>query len=157
MGRISNRQNRCFCFPCHAELQSFNRQETGSASDLNRPASPPREKLLRLSERDKQLLNEVKRIIEAHPNDEPVHLRRLSRMAGINEYKLKKGFRQLFSSTPVGYFLDLKMSQAKKLLLEPDSTVYGVAYALGYQHASNFCIEFKRRFGVTAGEFKRGG
>jgi AraC-like DNA-binding protein len=77
-------------------------------------------------------------------------------MTGINEYKLKSGFRQLFSSTPIRYFLELKMSQAKRLLLEPDSTINGVAYTLGYQHASNFCIEFKKRFGITALQFKKG-
>ena len=148
--------NRCYCFPCDTRLRKFNRQVMDCGSGINRPVSPER-KMLSLSERDKESLLEVKRIIESHPTDEPLHLTQLCRMTGINEYKLKKGFRQLFSSTPVGYLLERKMSQAKKLLLEPDSTVYGVAYTLGYQHVSNFCIEFKKRFGLTALQFRKEG
>jgi len=125
-----------------------------SGSGINRPVSPER-KVLSLSERDKESLQEVKRIIEFHPTDEPLHLTQLCRKTGINEFKLKIGFRTLFSCTPYSYFLELKMSQAKKLLLEPDSTVYGVAYTLGYQHASNFCNEFKKRFGVTPLQFRK--
>ena len=149
-------KRRRFCFPCHGELVSFIREEKVKASYLDVSFLKKSVKGLRLSERDKKLLYEVKRIIESHAPDEPLHLRQLCRKIGINEHKLKTGFRQLFSYPPCGYFLELKMSQAKKLLLEPDSTVNGVAYTLGYQYPSNFCVQFKRKFGMTAGEWRRG-
>lgn len=143
-----------FCFPCCRRIDSFIKKVNADVSCLDRVSSNDKAKRLKLSERDKEILHEVKRIIESHPNDEPLHLKQLCRETGINEFKLKTGFRMLFSNTPCGYFLELKMLKAQQLLLEPDSTVNGVAYTLGYQYVPNFCLQFKKRFGVTAGEWR---
>lgn len=146
-------KRRCFCFPYQGELVSIKKEKV-STPCLD-SLLKLRARRLKLSERDKVSLNEAKQIIESYPSDQPLHLKQLCRKTGINEFKLKTGFRMLFSCTPYGYFLELKMLKAQKLLLEPDSTINGVAYTLGYQHASNFCIQFKRRFGVTPLQFKR--
>ena len=150
-------KGRCSCFPYHGELVSFIRKERVDTSSFDPLLLKQRARRLKLSERDKELLHEVKKIIESYPTDEQLHLNHLCRKTGINEFKLKAGFKMLFSRTPGGYFLELKMSRAKKLLSEADSTVNGVAYTLGYQYPSNFCAEFKKRVGMTAGEWKSGG
>ena len=66
----------------------------------------------------------------------------------------EKGFKKLFTRTPYDYHLEIKMKEAKQLLLDPESSIYMVAYQVGYQHVSNFCIQFKKRFGVTPLRFK---
>jgi AraC family transcriptional activator of pyochelin receptor len=109
---------------------------------------------LKLSSRDKEALKEAKKLIEMQPVDQPLSLKQLSRKTGLNEYKLKKGFKELFTRTPYDYHLEIKMKEAKQLLLDPESSIYMVAYQVGYQHVSNFCIQFKKRFGVTPLRFK---
>ncbi len=109
---------------------------------------------LKLSLRDKEALEEAKKLIEMQPVDQPLSLKQLSRKTGLNEYKLKKGFKELFTRTPYDYHLEIKMNEAKKLLLDTDASVYTIAYQVGYQHVSNFCIQFKKRFGRTPLCFK---
>ncbi len=106
-------------------------------------------RLFKLSSRDREALQEAKRQIETQPVDQPLSLKQLCRKTGLNEYKLKKGFKKLFAKTPYDYHLEIKMAEAKKLLLNPDVSVYTVAYQVGYQQVSNFCVAFKKRFGIT--------
>ena len=110
--------------------------------------------ILKLSARDKEALHEVKQTIENWPLDQSLSLKHLCRKAGLNEYKLKKGFKKLFAETPYDYYVSIKMSEAKRLLLSPDTSVNTVAYQVGYNHSSNFCIQFRKRFGITPGGWK---
>jgi AraC-type DNA-binding domain-containing proteins len=48
---------------------------------------------------------------------QPPSLIELSRIAGINEFKLKKGFKEIFNNTVFGYLADHKLSEAREMLL----------------------------------------
>jgi len=142
-----------YCFPCQSFSLYFSKAMTINNEELT-PFIRDK-KILNLTESDRNTLGQVKEFIEAQDVDVSISLKVLCRKFALNEFKLKKGFRQLFKYSPYDYFLELKMAAAKKLLLEADTTVYGVAYALGYHHVSNFCAQFKKRFGVTPKDFKR--
>ena len=144
--------NSKYCFPCSSLFPELVKACLQKEDQL--PAIVGSGKVLKLTESDRDTLVRVKEFIEARDVDEPISLKVLCRKFALNEFKLKKGFRQLFKVTPYDYFLELKMTAAKKLLLEADTTVYGVAYTLGYQHVSNFCAQFKKRFGVTPKNFR---
>ena len=45
--------------------------------------------------------------------------------------------------------------QAALAMLQSSSTVKQVAYALGYHHDSQFCPDFKRRFGTSPSAHRR--
>lgn len=80
----------------------------------------------------------------------PPSLLELARQVGLNDYKLKRGFRQLYGSTVFGCLLAHRMEQARLLLLEqPHLTIAGVAQSVGYASQSRFCHAFKRRFGAS--------
>lgn len=76
---------------------------------------------------------------------------------GLNELKLKIGFRYLFNITPYEYYRRLKLKEAKRLLLEGKESITSVAYMTGYDHLSSFSREFKKEFGYTPGYFKLNG
>lgn len=83
--------------------------------------------------------------------EHPPSLVELAREAGINDYKLKIGFHQVFGTTVFGYLNEYRMDLSRQLLQEGNLTVTGVARAVGYANRSHFAAAFKRKFGVNPG------
>lgn len=81
--------------------------------------------------------------------DMPPGLAELARAAGINEYKLKKGFKELFGNTVFGYLADTRLELAKTELLEKKKTASDIAFELGYSSVQHFSTAFKKKFGVS--------
>jgi AraC-like DNA-binding protein len=106
-----------------------------------------------LSPRDVEALREVRRYLGGH-YDQPCSLLDLSRRAAISQTKLKAGFKALFGTTVFGYLLDLRMQEARRLLLEEKATVGEVADRVGYRHPHHFAAAFRRRYGVSPGTYK---
>ncbi len=99
-------------------------------------------------------LNEAKLFIEKNMLAE-FSLPELSHMVGINEFELKKGFKELFGTTAINYLNELKMGYVKRLLLDEKKNVFEVAMELGYSEPHHFSAAFKRRFGYTPKEIKK--
>lgn len=86
---------------------------------------------------------------------DPLTLSGIAREAGINEFMLKKGFKELFGMTVFGYLNELKMNYARQMLLESACTVYEVAYTMGYNEPYNFSKAFRKHFGYLPGELRK--
>lgn len=84
----------------------------------------------------------------------PPSLTELSRIAGINEFKLKRGFKEVFGNTVFGYLGELRMELAKNDLLEKGKTITEIAFELGYSSVQHFSNAFKKKFGVAPREVK---
>jgi len=84
--------------------------------------------------------------------DMPPGLSELSKVAGINEYKLKRGFKEVFGNTVFGYLSDTRLELAKTDLLEKKKTVSEIAFELGYSSVQHFSNAFKKKFGVSPGK-----
>lgn len=82
----------------------------------------------------------------------PPTIKNLSRMVGINEFKLKKGFKQLFQSTIHEYVIKYRMEKANLLVREQNLQVKEVAMELGYKNPSHFSAAFKKHFGFLPTE-----
>ena len=79
-------------------------------------------------------------------------LKTLARDFGLNEFKLKKGFKALFGQTVFGYINSLKMQQGA-MLLEKGLSVNEVADALGYTYPQHFSTAFKRHYEMSPRAF----
>ena len=79
----------------------------------------------------------------------PPSLRELSRQVGLNERKLKQGFRQLFGTTVFGYLRDRRMERARQLLCYSEVTIARVATQVGYRNPEAFSTAFRRQFAVS--------
>jgi AraC family transcriptional regulator, transcriptional activator of the genes for pyochelin and ferripyochelin receptors len=97
---------------------------------------------------DKEKLYAVKAYIE-QCYLEPLTLKDLTYRFGLNEFKLKKGYKHFFQTTVFGHVHHLRMQKAKALLTSQDMTVAEVAYTIGYNNTGSFSTEFKKRFGYT--------
>jgi len=87
--------------------------------------------------------------------DMPPSLSDLARAAGINEYKLKKGFKETFGNTVFGYLAETRLDLAKTDLLEKTKSVSEIAFELGYSSVQHFSNAFKKKFGVSPGKLGR--
>jgi AraC-like DNA-binding protein len=73
----------------------------------------------------------------------------LAKKVGLNDFKLKKGFKEIYSNTVHGYLTDYKMNVALELMDKKKFSVAEICYQLGYESPSHFSRLFKRKFGVT--------
>lgn len=86
--------------------------------------------------------------------ESPPSLVELARLVGLNDYKLKQGFRHVFGTTVFGYLQTHRMERAKQLLIEPTFNIAEVAQAMGYASQSYFCRMFKQQFGMTPRRYR---
>lgn len=80
----------------------------------------------------------------------------LARRVYLNECKLKKGFKEHFGMTVIGFLRHKRMEHAWGLLQETEATVIEVANAVGYSNASHFARAFREVHGVNPREVRRG-
>jgi len=85
----------------------------------------------------------------------PPSLLALARQVGLNDYKLKAGFRQVFGTTAFGYLHERRMEEARSLLEEGALNVGEVALAVGFSDHSSFSAAFKKRFGLKPSSLRR--
>jgi AraC-like DNA-binding protein len=78
--------------------------------------------------------------------DQQITVEYLATTVGINEHKLKEGFRYLYDNTPIGLLLELRMRKAYTLL-ESGQQVAQAAWQVGYKYPNNFSVAFTRYFG----------
>ena len=99
------------------------------------------------SKQDEIILHSIAKFLEENLTVETT-LAELSRRFGINEFKLKQGFRQLFQSTVFKYLKNKRMEHAEALLRENELTVIDVANRVGYSNPGHFSRAFKERYGL---------
>ncbi|MGG7034993.1 MAG: helix-turn-helix transcriptional regulator [Flavobacterium sp.] len=86
--------------------------------------------------------------------DLPPTIPELSMIAGINEYKLKRGFKETFGQTIFEYLSEVRLELAKNDLLEKHKTVTQIAFELGYSSPQHFSSAFKKKFDISPGKAK---
>ncbi|MDF5709471.1 MAG: AraC family transcriptional regulator [Nostoc sp. S4] len=87
--------------------------------------------------------------------DNPPSLLNLAKEIGLNDFKLKRGFQEVFGTTVLGYVQSLRLEQAKQLLRGTNLTVAEIASQVGYESPSHFGYLFKRQFGMTPREYRQ--
>ena len=85
--------------------------------------------------------------------ENPPSLLQLARKVGLNDYKLKIGFRQVFGTTVVGYLREWRMERARLLFEERELNVAEVAFAVGYTHLGHFAAAFKKQVDIKPSSY----
>lgn len=96
-------------------------------------------------------MQEIKDYLLKHMSTPP-GISELSRISGINEFKLKAGFKEVFGTTVYGFIQSEKMAHAKTMLETGGHTVSEVAWDVGYTNVSHFIKAFKKHYRVTPGQ-----
>ncbi len=101
-------------------------------------------------------LNQAREILTQEYADPP-SLIQLAHRVGLNEFKLKRGFRGAFGTTVYGYVRSQRMHKARALLETGDGTVTDAAMAVGYSCCGHFSAAFRKQFGILPRDVKRAG
>jgi len=99
-------------------------------------------------------IQESRHIIDTR-YDAHITLSDIARQVGLNEFKLKSGFRRLFGIGMFEYLLQTRMQKARTLLLETRLPIKEVARRTGYTSKQSFQNAFKKYFDETPGSFRR--
>jgi len=103
---------------------------------------------------DIKRLQQVKSFLLEHYLEPSLSLGLLCKRFGLNEFKLKKGFKQLFGHTVFGYVQEMRMKTARQILAEGKMNVNEVADHLGYSSPNHFSTAFKKMYGVPPAKLK---
>jgi AraC-like DNA-binding protein len=88
-------------------------------------------------------------------SSEPLTLEDLSREAGLSRFHFLRLFRDAFAATPHEYLVRVRLSRARRLLLEERASVTDVCFEVGFQSLGSFSALFARRMGEPPASFRR--
>ncbi|MFY0254312.1 helix-turn-helix transcriptional regulator [Chitinophaga sp. 30R24] len=80
---------------------------------------------------------------------QPMSLGQLARKAGLNEFKLKSGFKAVFDNTVFGYLNNCRLELARELILAGKLPMAIIADEAGYSSPQHFSTAFRKKFGVS--------
>jgi AraC family transcriptional regulator, transcriptional activator of the genes for pyochelin and ferripyochelin receptors len=100
------------------------------------------------NKQDKEKLIAVRDLINENLHCPP-SLHQIAKIIGLNEYKLKRGFKELFSTTVFGYLTEQRLNVAMRYLKDTQQSSAEIAYSLGYATPQHFNNAFKKKFGCT--------
>lgn len=83
-----------------------------------------------------------------------ISVEELSDRVGLNRTTLQRVFKQMYGVTTFEYRTQVRMQEAKNLLLNDSVSVTEAAGLCGYSNASKFAAAFKKVFGVTPSKWR---
>ncbi|ENM5739820.1 helix-turn-helix transcriptional regulator [Vibrio mimicus] len=84
----------------------------------------------------------------------PPSITQLARMTGLNEKKLKCGFKQVFGVPIFEYFRHYRLEIAREMLASGLMNVTEVGTHIGYHSLSHFSEAFRKKYGVAPKMFQ---
>ncbi|MEM9219707.1 MAG: AraC family transcriptional regulator [Cyanobacteria bacterium P01_F01_bin.150] len=96
----------------------------------------------------------AKEILLQDLNDPP-SLTELAHQAGLNDFLLKHGFRQVFGKTVFGELRSHRLGLAKQQLAQQNVSVTEVAMQVGYGSGTAFARSFRREFGISPKAYQK--
>jgi len=82
-------------------------------------------------------------------------LEALSRELEVEPTRLVRGFRRYLDTTPADYLRQLRVDEARRLLLETERPVADIALETGFTDQSHLTRVFRRSLGETPAAFRR--
>ncbi len=79
---------------------------------------------------------------------EPVRVEQLAQQASMSTSAFHRAFHSVTSMSPIQYQKNIRLQEARLRLLADPTDVAGVAFAVGYESASQFSREYRRQFGA---------
>jgi AraC-like DNA-binding protein len=99
-----------------------------------------------------QDLRRAQQLLESRMHDPDCSVSDAARDLGMSVRHLQNLFRKT-GATPVNW---LRLDRARRLMLESDITVGDLASTVGFRDVSHFSRSFRRRFGASPGEYRKG-
>lgn len=111
-------------------------------------------RLIKRQRQKEQMLAGFTSYLKAHLH-EKVTLQQMERQLGISRSTLRRLVRELCGCSPVNYFLELKFTEAKRLIGEGALTFTEIADRLGFETIHYFSRQFKKHTGYSPREYSK--
>ena len=111
----------------------------------------PGARTMTLAGRDVERIRQAREILLKKMQNPPT-LHELARKVGINEFKLKQGFRQVFNNTAYGCLNEHRMTLARSMICQGKSNVSETAWEVGYTNVSHFIAAYRKYYGYNPGK-----
>lgn len=102
----------------------------------------------KLKSADIEALTDLKEYLDSHFLDN-FTLRLLSFRFGLNNFKLKYGFRKLFGTSVKQHQNNLRLEFARQLLRETELPIQEIARRVGYRQPASFSRKYLSKFGMN--------
>lgn len=79
----------------------------------------------------------------------------MAALSGLAERSFKRRFRKATGMTPLDYVQTLRLEEAKQMLETSDLPIESIANEVGYEDASFFRRLFRRKVGMSPGDYRR--
>lgn len=83
-----------------------------------------------------------------------INLEKIAQDFGVSYSKFRVDFKKQTGSSPLQYYLQLKIEKSKEMLLQSTKTQKEIAYALGFESDHYFNRLFKQKMGITPKQFR---
>ncbi|MBN8857132.1 MAG: helix-turn-helix transcriptional regulator [Sphingobacteriales bacterium] len=141
-----NETSRQFYFDLKVRELLYHMLENAFNQDTNKLSFTPWEV---------ERIHEARKILLKHIASKPPSIKKLARLVTLNEYKLKKGFRQYFNTSIGQWMQEQKLQYSRELILNTNKPIKEISNLVGYPLTTNFITAFRRNFGTTPGELRR--
>lgn len=117
---------------------------------LYRLLQGPQGRLLRQIAQPEGALARIRRAVEWIRDNHSIRLRieAICDASGMSRASLHRHFLAITGLSPLQYQKQLRLQEARQLLLAGDHSASDVAFAVGYESASQFSREYVRQFGA---------
>jgi AraC family transcriptional activator of pyochelin receptor len=102
---------------------------------------------------DIPFIQEAVKILEKDPA-KSFTVTALALEVGINSFKLREGFKQLYNNTVYQFRLRLRLQLAMQLLEETDLTIEQIAYKTGFESRDCLTRCFRKKLGRSPTEWR---
>jgi AraC-like DNA-binding protein len=82
---------------------------------------------------------------------EPIRIEQLAELSALSPATLHRHFRAVTTMTPMQFQKQLRLQEARRLLVGHPDDVAGAGFAVGYESASQFNREYRKLFGAPPG------
>lgn len=86
---------------------------------------------------------------------EEFRLSDLANEIGMSECHFSRLFKRATGHSPSQYFIKLRITKARQLLIETDRSIIDIGMDVGYSSASHFAQVFKREAGVPPSHYRK--
>jgi transcriptional regulator GlxA family with amidase domain len=87
--------------------------------------------------------------------EEPITLDELSHHVGLSRRQLERLFQRYFNCVPTRYYLELRLSRARQLLLQTSMPIVDIALACGFISAPHFSKCYRENFSLPPRDERR--
>ncbi|PHR88491.1 MAG: hypothetical protein COA80_17980 [Leeuwenhoekiella sp.] len=126
----------------------------GSASPHLTTEEPQTKSVLK-REVDVRIIKEIHDHILTHLDQSLISLKDLAHNFGTNEYKLKKGFKELYGTTVYRFQMEERLKKAALLLESTKIQVKVISKLVGFTDVAHFSRSFKKKYGYSPSQLRK--